>query len=456
MHLHSTILVLSLLLGLPALAQQPHPPKLARPVTVGEHRLAVPTPDQVAWQQLQLGMFIHMAPQTWQDKETDDGTFPASSINPDKLDTEQWVAVAKSMGARYIVFVAKHEGGLCWWPTTTTDYSVKSSPWRDGKGDVLADLSASCRKHHIKLGVYLSPQDQRHHVGVGGKAKDPANQAAYEKLFRTQLTEVLSNYGEMCEVWFDGSLTFDVGDILEQHAPHAMIFQGPQATIRWVGNEDGICPENAWNTVKIGTKKWGDYTAADSDPNGDAWLPIECDARIRSTWFWKTNNQNTLKSLDQLVDMYEKSVGRGANLLLNHTPDRSGLIPTEDAKRADEFGDAIFRRYPINASFYDASTRITDAEQAIELALDQTVEQVVLSEELDWGHRVRKYELAALLPNGEVRTLAQGTSIGGMRIHRFPPIVASEIRLRILESVRPWFVRMSPSSGLPRNVSPGN
>lgn len=435
-------------------AQAAHPPRLAEPVTVDGHRLAVPTPDQLAWQQLELGMFIHMAPQTWQDTEVDNGSTPASAINPEKLDTDQWVAVAKSMGARYIVFVAKHEGGFCWWPTATTDYSVKSSPWRGGRGDVLADLSASCKKAGIKLGVYLSPQDKKHGIGVGGKANDPTKQAEYEKLFRQQLTEVLSNYGEMVEVWFDGSLIFDVGDILEKYAPHAMIFQGPQATIRWVGNEDGVCPESAWNSVKSGTKKWGDYTAADSDVNGDRWLPIECDARIRSTWFWKTNNQDTLKTLDQLLDMYEKSVGRGANLLLNQTPDRSGLIPDADAKRADEFGAAIFRRYPIASVIYESSTTTTDAGQVIAFGPDQTVKQVVLSEELNWGHRVRKYELVALLPDGEEKVLAKGTSMGGRQIHRFPPVVASEIRLRILESVPPWSVKMSPSPAGPRKLFP--
>src|SRR5262249_55277083 len=154
----------------------------------------------------------------------------------------------------------------------------------------------------------------------------PAKQAEYERLFRQQLTEVLSRYGDMCEVWFDGSLTFDVGDILASHAKHAAIFQGPRATIRWVGNEDGFAPPAAWTTVKSGVKKWGDYTAADSDAAGDRWLPIECDARMRSTWFWQTGKESTLKSVAQLVDMYEKSVGRGAGLLLNAAPDRSGQI----------------------------------------------------------------------------------------------------------------------------------
>jgi alpha-L-fucosidase len=188
-------------------------PALAPPIMVGDRQLAVPTVDQAAWQDLELGMFIHIAPQTWQDSESDTLATPAEKINPEKLDTEQWVRVAESMGATYIVFVAKHEGGFCWWQTDTTDFSIKKSPWRDGTGDILRDLSASCRKHDLKLGIYLSPQDRIHGVGVGGRAENAARQADYERLFRTQLTEVLSRYGEMVEVWFDGSLAFDVGDI---------------------------------------------------------------------------------------------------------------------------------------------------------------------------------------------------------------------------------------------------
>ncbi|MFT3684654.1 MAG: alpha-L-fucosidase [Phycisphaerales bacterium] len=332
-----------------------HPPRLAEPITVDSQKLAVPTPEQLAWQDMEVGMFIHIAPQTWQDTEVDTTKTKLSEINPAKLDTDQWVRVAKSMGAKYIVFVAKHEGGFCWWPTKTTSYSVKSTPWRDGKGDVLKDLAASCKAEGMMLGVYLSPQDKHEHATIGGRIErgGKEGQAAYERVFREQLTELLTGYGDMVEVWFDGSLVFDVGDILAAHAPKAIVFQGPQATIRWVGNEDGIAPYPAWTTVKTGAKKWGDYTASDGDSAGDVWLPNECDARIRSTWFWKTGNAESLKSLPKLIEMYEKSVGRGGVLLLNNTPDRSGLIPSTDAFRSMEFGDAIAATYGVSLS--DAS-----------------------------------------------------------------------------------------------------
>jgi alpha-L-fucosidase len=423
-------------LGLTTFAADPVPPRLAAPIDVDGHRLAVPTPAQAAWHDLELGMFIHVAPQTWQDSERDSLKTPLSSINPEKLDTDHWVRVAQSMGAKYIVFVAKHEGGFCWWPTATTDFSVKNTPWRGGKGDVLKDLSASCRAAGMRLGVYLSPQDRKHGIGIGGKADDPAMQSEYESIFRRQLTEVLANYGDLVEVWFDGSLIFDVGDILEKHAPDAMVFQGPQATIRWVGNEDGVVASNAWNTVRSaaagGTTKWGDCTASDGDPAGDRWLPNECDARIRATWFWRSDNQRTLKSVPDLMGMYEQSVGRGAVLLLNNTPDRSGLIPELDAERAAAFGAEIRRVYGPGSGVADTSG--AGRELIVRPSAPATIDRVMIMEEISGGERIRRYEIDGLV-GGVWKPLARGEAVGHKRIDRFPPIEVASVRLRITESV---------------------
>ena len=212
----------------------------ALPAAGGE--LARPTPEQVAWHDMELEMFIHFAPSTWQDTQHDNLSTPLSAINPEQLDTEQWADVAVAMGAKQIVFVAKHVGGFCWWQTDTTDYSVKNTPWRGGQGDVMKDLAESCRKRGLKLGVYLSPADGKHSVGVGGRAKVPAEQENYNRIYRQQLTELLSRYGEISEVWFDGSNTVPVGDILQKYAPHAMIFQGPQATISLDRQRRGLRP----------------------------------------------------------------------------------------------------------------------------------------------------------------------------------------------------------------------
>lgn len=428
-------------LACPCVAQ-PHPPSLAPPIHVDGVALAVPTPAQAAWHDLEVGMFIHIAPQTWQDRETDDLSTPLSAINPHRLDTDQWADVASRMGAKYIIFVAKHEGGFCWWQTDTTDFSVRNTPWLGGKGDVLADLSTSCREYGIKLGVYLSPQDRKHGVGIGGKAKDESRQAEYESLFRRQLVEVLTRYGEMIEVWFDGSLVFDVGDILKQHAPDAVVFQGPQATIRWVGNEDGIAPDPAWNAVKSpvdGGKKWGDYTADDGDPAGDRWLPNECDARIRATWFWRTDNLHTLKSVEQLMDMYEKSVGRGGVLLLNNTPDRTGLIPDEDAARSEQFGEAVARAY--SRPIAQASGK--GMELSVSIARRQ-VNRVMIMEDITRGERVRRYVVEGRDGDGDWKVLSRGTAIGHKKIDGFPDAWVTSVRLRVEESVGvPIFRKLS-------------
>jgi alpha-L-fucosidase len=388
-----------------------------------------PSPAQATWHDLELGMFIHIAPQTWQNSETDKGDTPLSAINPERLDTDQWVRVAKSMGAKYIVFVAKHEGGFCWWQTATTDWSVKHTPWRAGKGDVLAALSKSCAAAGMKLGVYISPQDRHHLVGVGGKADDAAKQADYERLFRQQLTEVLGNYGPMMEVWFDGSLVFDVGDITRKLAPDAVIFQGPQASIRWVGNELGVAPYPAWNTVKSGAKKWGDYTAEDGDPDGDRWLPNECDARIRDSWFWNTRNEASLKSVDALMKMYEQSVGRGAVLLLNVTPDTTGLMPEADVARAAAFGAAIESQWGTPVS----DTRGEGEELTIQPSAPLKIDRVMIREDIAQGERIREYVIEALVA-GEWKPVAGGKSVGHCRMERFTPVEASSVRFRVLAS----------------------
>jgi alpha-L-fucosidase len=392
---------------------------------------ARPSPQQLAWHDHELGMFIHIAPQTWQDSESDNLSTPLAAINPEKLDTGNWVRVAESMGAKYIVFVAKHEGGFCWWQTETTDFGIRHTPWRGGKGDVLADLAASCRKRGMKLGVYLSPQDRKHGIAVGGRAKDPSQQATYETLFRTQLVEILSKYGDMAEVWFDGNLVFDVGDILTKHAPNAVVFQGPQASIRWVGNEDGVAPDPAWNAVNEPTTgvKWGDYTAAQSVFGGNRWLPIECDARIRATWFWRTDNARTLKSVDQLMDMYYRCVGHGAVLLLNLTPDRTGLMPEADAQRAAEFGETIRRRLGTPVG----ETRGTGAVVTLALKAPISIDHVVMMENLAGGERVREYVVEGRV-RGEWRPVASGTAIGHKKIDRIAPAVIDAVRLRITRS----------------------
>lgn len=406
---------------------------------------ARPTPEQLAWHDGEIGMFIHFAPNTYTDQEYDDLSLPLKQFNPVRLDTDQWVAAAERMGAAYILFVAKHAGGFCLWPTETTDYCIKGTPWRGGGGDVLRDLSESCRRRGMKLGVYVSPCDRKQGAEGGGRCSTPEAQAAYNRLYRRQLTEVLSRYGEMYEVWFDGSIVVPVGDLLEKFAPRAMVFQGPHATIRWVGNEEGIAPYPAWNALAESDARLGVATAAQGDPTGLAWLPLECDARIRSTWFWNTRNADTLKTVDQLMEMYDQSVGHGAVLLLNQTPDTTGLIPEADVKRGAEFAAEVRRRFGRSI----AETTGTGDRVELDLPTPTRIDHVITMEDLSQGERVRAYVIEGLV-GGAWKPLCEGAAIGHKKIDRFAPVEASHLRLRVLKSVgRPMIRRLAVFSASP-------
>jgi alpha-L-fucosidase len=390
-----------------------------------------PTPQQAAWQEWELGMMICIGLETWQDREEDTTLdTPLEKINPDKLDTDQWVSAAEAIGAKYIIFVAKHEGGFCLWQTETTDYGVRNTPWRGGKGDMMKDLAESCRKRGIKLGVYLSPQDHYLGAGLGGRCKTPEAQQRYDKIYRQQLTELLSRYGEMFEVWFDGSCITDVGDLLKRYCPKAMVFQGPQATIRWVGNEDGIAPYPNWNSLPLARAQSGVSTGDDGTPDGDAWLPNECDARIRATWFWNSTNADTLKSVEQLMTMYYQSVGRGAVLLLNMGPDTTGLMPTGDVKRATEFGAEIRRRFTRSIAETSGKGKLVE----LDLGWTARIDHVITMENIAEGERVREYVIEGLV-SGQWKELCRGSSIGYKKIDQFNPTEVSKVHVRVVKSV---------------------
>jgi alpha-L-fucosidase len=271
---------------------------------------------------------------------------------------------------------------------------------------------------------------------VGGRCKTPEEQECYNKLYRRQLTEVLTRVSKVFEVWFDGSNIVPVGDILERHAPKAMVFQGPHATIRWVGNEDGVAPYPAWNAVSRADARSGVATARHGDPDGDVWLPNECDARIRSTWFWNSKNAHTLKSVDQLMEMYYRSVGHGCVLLLNHTPDTTGLIPEADFKRGAEFGAEIKRRFGRSI----AETRGQGNLVELKLPESAAIDHVITMEEILQGERVREYVIEGLAGGRWIR-LCAGTAIGHKKIDRFAPAMVSKIRFRCLKAAATPLIR---------------
>lgn len=390
---------------------------------------ALPSTDQLGWQDLEVGMFVHFAPNTWQNKESDDLSTPLSAIDPD-IDTDNWAQCAVNLGARYIVFVAKHAGGFCMWQTQTTAYSIGHTPWKNGHGDVLHDLSASCRKHGLRLGVYLSPRDDYFGAGTGGVCKDPSRQAAYNALYREQLTEVLTRYGAMIEVWFDGSSVVPTADLVRKYAPHAAIFQGPEATIRWVGNEDGFAPDPLWNAESLAEARSGVSTALDGDPDGAAWMPVECDVSIRRPyWFWSTANVRNLMTLEDLLEVYYRSVGRGAQMLLNIPADRTGHMPQPDFARAREFGAEVRRRFGRSAAETEGHGEILE----LHLPAVVRVDHVILQEDCRFGQRIRSFVVEGRA-DGAWTVLFAGTSIGHKRIAAIAPGAYPSLRLRVTAS----------------------
>ena len=400
-------------------------------------KLAKPTPEQAAWQDMELEMFLCLDPCTWQNREYDDHTTSLDTINPEQLNTDQWADTAKKFDAKLILFVAKHTGGFCWWQTETTEYGVRQTPWRGGKGDVMKDLSESCRKAGLRLGVYLSPCDDRFGAAGGGKCKTPEAQEKYNKVYRQQLTELLSRYGEIAEVWFDGSIIIEVGDILRSHAPKAVVFQGPYATIRWVGNEDGYAPYPAWNAVSKADALAGS-TAANGNPDADTWLPIEVDTVnvMPHCWFWNNKPGRTLRTLDDLMDCYDRSVGHGAVLLLNQTPDTTGLIPEPDVKRAAEFGAEIRRRF--TTSIKETSGQGNTVE--LDLVKPTSINHIIAMEQITEGEHVREYVIEGMA-DGSWHELCKGTSIGHKKIDSFPPVEVSKIRFRCIKSAAEPIIR---------------
>jgi alpha-L-fucosidase len=393
----------------------------------------VPTPEQIAWHEMEIEMFLCLDPCTWQGREYDDHSTPLDQINPTDLDTDQWCDVARSFGAKQILFVAKHTGGFCWWQTETTSYSIKNTPYKNGRGDVLAELAASCKKYGLRLGVYVYPGDDQWGAGIGsgGRTDDPAKQDAYNKVLRQQWTEVLSRYGEVSEIWLDGSCVIELGDIFRKYAPKAMIFQGPQATLRWPGNEKGISPYPAWQTVKKEDAVTGVSTASHSDPDGDVWLPMEMDTPLLDhKWFWAPNTDHMMKSVNQLMDIYYASVGRGGVLLLNATPDTTGRIPESHVRRYRQFGDAIRNIYQNKKGETSGKGRTLE----LHFAKPTPVDHIITMEDIRYGQIVRAYEADGLI-NGEWKKLVDGTSIGYKRIDVIVTVTVEALRLRVTEAV---------------------
>ena len=372
-----------------------------------------PTQVQLDYHDDEIMMFVHWGPAAWQGVEGNNHSNDIKQMNPSKLDTDQWCEVAKSFGAKRIIQVAKHVGNFLWWSSDIGEYGIKHTGYKDGKGDVVAELRESCEKFGIKQGVYVNPH------------------RTTPEIYRKELSEVLSRYGEMCEVWFDGGMKEDVMDILGKYAPNAIYFSGPvdHMNARWPGSESGFSPEPAWQTVVKRPRFL--YTGAHSDPDGDLWMPMEMDTTLLDHWwFWAPNRDATIKSLDHLMVTYYRSVGRGGVLLLNSSPDTTGVIPESHVKRYKEFGDAIKRLYA------GIKGETSGKGKTLVLKFDEPreVNHIITMEDIREGHIVRKYEIDGKI-DGKWQLLVQGDAIGHKRIDVLDTVKVSQLRFRATEAV---------------------
>ncbi len=409
-----------------------------------------PTPQQLAWQEMEFIAFVHFGINTFTDREWGTGKEDPKLFNPTALDARQWCRVFKDAGMKMVILTAKHHDGFCLWPSKYTEHSVKHSPWRGGKGDVVRELSDACREAGLKLGVYLSPWD-RNHPQYG-------NSPVYNQHFKNQLTELLTNYGEITEVWFDGACgegpngkrqAYDwegYYGLVRKLQPDAVIaICGPD--VRWVGNESGVARETEWSVQQRGGKA--------------VWYPAECDVSIRPGWFYHASQDGKVKSLDHLLDIYYKSVGRNSVLLLNVPPDRRGLIHENDARRLRELRAALDATFKTNlahgkkatasssrdeahgpdkaldgdgATYWATDEDATTASLVIDLGAPTTFNRSMLQEHIALGQRVESYVLEAW--DGKAwKPFARGTTIGYKKLDRFADVAARRVRL-VIEAAR--------------------
>ena len=417
----------------------------------------VPTPEQLAWQQLELTAFVHFGINTFTGKEWGEGDENPEQFVPTDLDTDQWVRVLKEAGFRMVILTAKHHEGFCLWPTETTDFSVKSSPWREGKGDVVADLRASCDKYDMRMGIYLSPWDRNSPLYGQGEA--------YNDLYIAQLTELLTNYGQIDEVWLDGAngegpngkkQEYDFTRILD--TVHRLQPQAVTAImgddIRWVGNEKGLGRQTEWSATPFApaaypenrdqNKRLGiSETSEDlgsrellSQAETLYWYPSEVDVSIRPGWFYHESEDSSVKSLAELAHIYFNSVGMNSVLLLNIPPDRRGKFADPDIARLQEFGKYIQDLHSSDAVRETDSPVIhKDSTATVEVATDlsRPWDVLSLSEDISKGQRIESFRIDALR-DGEWVPLTSGTTIGYRRMLLLDkPVQVERIRVTVTE-----------------------
>lgn len=413
----------------------------------------VPTPQQLEWQAMELTAFLHFGVNTFTGREWGDGTEDPNIFNPTALDCEQWVRTLKDAGFKMALITAKHHDGFCLWPTKTTRHSVASSPWKDGKGDVVRELRDACKKYGIKFGVYLSPWDRN--------ADCYGDSPAYNRFFIEQLTELLTNYGEVHEVWFDGAngegpngkkQIYDWDAILRtirRLQPKAVTaIMGDD--VRWVGNEKGIGRETEWSATALTpgiyprsgeqNKALGIYGKAKDLGGRDIvaratelfWYPSEVDVSIRPGWFYHADQDNQVKSLSHLADIYFKSVGYNSVLLLNIPPDLRGRIHESDVQRLKEFSGYLKKTFARNYVLKgdEAWQGTSGTAREYDVQKGALVNAFMIQEDISKGQRIESF-LVEAYKDGAWIHLSEGTTVGYKRLVRFSDTRPERIRVTI-------------------------
>lgn len=393
-----------------------------------------PTPKQLQFQQWEFGLFIHFGLRTFYEGyvDFDDRPMSPTSFNPSALDCDQWIRTAKEAGMKYAVLTAKHHDGFSNWPSKHTTFSVKESPWKNGQGDVVEKFVKACRKHGVKPGLYYSPYDG----AADFYTKDPK---AYDDYFVNQITELLTNYGEIDILWFDGAGSEDheydwrrIIDRIRSLQPNILIFNMADPDFRWVGNEDGIAPVPCWNVVD--TLDVSVLTDERDQLEEQLWLPAECDVQMRANWFYSDNDAHTLKSLEELMGMYYHSVGRGANLLLNIGPDRRGLLPDIDTKRVLEMGTEIRRRFDHPIAVLNHGDQ-HGKHLHYEAETPHIVDHIIIQEDLSNGEHVQAFKIDIITAKtGKSVPVHEGQNIGHKAIIPIPPVNIRGLRLTVTKS----------------------
>lgn len=436
----------------------------------------LPSPQQLAWHEMEYYAFVHFNMNTFTDMEWGLGGESPSTFNPTELDTRQWARVAKEAGMKGIILTAKHHDGFCLWPSAYTKHSVKNSPWQNGQGDVIKELAAACKEYGLKMGLYLSPWD-RNHADYG--------KPEYIKYYRDQLTELMTNYGEVFEFWVDGanggdgyygganetrnvdrSTYYDWENtfaLAKELQPNVVIFSDGGPDVRWVGNENGFANATNWAPLRIAefAPGIGPYQELPSGhEDGTHWVPAECDVSIRPGWYYHADQDEKVKSLSGLLDIYYKSVGSNGNLLLNLPVDRRGLVHENDVKALMELRrtlDATFAQNLVESATITATNtrgKNFSAQNVIDgdtetywapkdgiienaLTLDFSNEisfnRLLLQEFILLGQRVKRFKVEVKVKDG-FKEIANETTIGYKRILRLPDTITKQIKITMLDA----------------------